>query len=135
MTLMSILVDCHGLYPQPPATAIEVRTLNLYSYLYEYEYLYLYVSDLLNVTISTSTPCLWILYGNMVDFSFIVSLYVSDLPNVTISTPCCRPRHGPRCKLTRVLQEAKKRRKLRVRVSLLEYYPGTIQIWIRSGYA
>ena len=29
---------------------------------------------------------LWILYGNMVDFSFIVSLYVSDLPNVTIST-------------------------------------------------
>ena len=24
--------------------------------------------------------------GNMVDFSFIVSLYVSDLPNVTIST-------------------------------------------------
>ena len=27
----------------------------------------------------------WILYGNMVDFSFIVSLYVSDLPNVTIS--------------------------------------------------
>ena len=26
---------------------------------------------------------LWILYGNMVDFSFIVSLYVSDLPNVT----------------------------------------------------
>ena len=27
---------------------------------------------------------LWILYGNMVDFSFIVSLYVSDLPNVTI---------------------------------------------------
>ena len=25
-------------------------------------------------------------YGNMVDFSFIVSLYVSDLPNVTIST-------------------------------------------------
>ena len=31
---------------------------------------------------------LWILYGNMVDFSFIVSLYVSDLPNVTISTIC-----------------------------------------------
>ena len=29
---------------------------------------------------------LWILYGNMVDFPFIVSLYVSDLPNVTIST-------------------------------------------------
>ena len=29
---------------------------------------------------------LWILYGNMVDFSFIVSLCVSDLPNVTIST-------------------------------------------------
>ena len=29
---------------------------------------------------------LWILYGNMVDFSFIVSLYVSDLPNVTISS-------------------------------------------------
>ena len=29
---------------------------------------------------------LWILYGNMVDFSFIVSLYVSDLFNVTIST-------------------------------------------------
>ena len=29
---------------------------------------------------------LWILYGNMVDFSFIVSLYVSDLLNVTIST-------------------------------------------------
>ena len=29
---------------------------------------------------------LWILYGNMVDFSFIVSLYVSDLPNVTRST-------------------------------------------------
>ena len=29
---------------------------------------------------------LWILYGDMVDFSFIVSLYVSDLPNVTIST-------------------------------------------------
>ena len=29
---------------------------------------------------------LWILYGNMVDFSFIVSLYVSDLRNVTIST-------------------------------------------------
>ena len=28
---------------------------------------------------------LWILYGNMVDFSFIVSLYVSDLLNVTIS--------------------------------------------------
>ena len=28
---------------------------------------------------------LWILYGNMVDFSFIVSLYVSDLPNVTIN--------------------------------------------------
>ena len=27
---------------------------------------------------------LWILYGNMVDFSFIVSLYVSNLPNVTI---------------------------------------------------
>ena len=27
---------------------------------------------------------LWILYGNMVDFSFIVSLYVSDLLNVTI---------------------------------------------------
>ena len=27
-----------------------------------------------------------VLYGNMVDFSFIVSLYVSDLPNVTIST-------------------------------------------------
>ena len=27
---------------------------------------------------------LWILYGDMVDFSFIVSLYVSDLPNVTI---------------------------------------------------
>ena len=27
---------------------------------------------------------LWILYGNMVDFSFIVSLYVSDLCNVTI---------------------------------------------------
>ena len=26
---------------------------------------------------------LWILYGNVVDFSFIVSLYVSDLPNVT----------------------------------------------------
>ena len=25
-----------------------------------------------------------ILYGNMVDFSFIVSLYVSDLLNVTI---------------------------------------------------
>ena len=40
---------------------------------------------------STSTKpetciLLWILYGNMVDFSFIVSLYVSDLPNVTIST-------------------------------------------------
>ena len=32
---------------------------------------------------------LWILYGNMVDFSFIVSLYVSDLPNVTISN-CSR---------------------------------------------
>ena len=31
---------------------------------------------------STST----VLYGNMVDFSFIVSLYVSDLPNVTIGT-------------------------------------------------
>ena len=29
---------------------------------------------------------LWILYGNMVDFSFIVSLYVSDLLNVTTST-------------------------------------------------
>ena len=29
-----------------------------------------------------------ILYGNMVDFSFIVSLYVSDLPNVTISIRC-----------------------------------------------
>ena len=28
---------------------------------------------------------LWILYGNMVDFSFIVSLYVSDLHHVTIS--------------------------------------------------
>ena len=28
----------------------------------------------------------WILYGNIVDFSFIVSLYVSDLPNVTIGT-------------------------------------------------
>ena len=26
----------------------------------------------------------WILYGNIVDFSFIVSLYVSDLHNVTI---------------------------------------------------
>ena len=26
---------------------------------------------------------LWILYGNMVDFSFIVSLYVSNLLNVT----------------------------------------------------
>ena len=25
----------------------------------------------------------WILYGNMVDFPFIVSLYVSDLLNVT----------------------------------------------------
>ena len=31
---------------------------------------------------------LWILYGNIVDFPFIVSLYVSDLPNVTISTEC-----------------------------------------------
>ena len=29
-------------------------------------------------------------YGNMVDFSFIVSLYVSDLPNVTISMYCRR---------------------------------------------
>ena len=36
-------------------------------------------------------------YGNMVDFSFIVSLYVSDLHNVTISSriisdsrDCCR---------------------------------------------
>ena len=28
---------------------------------------------------------LWILYGDMVDFSFIVSLYVSDLFNVTIT--------------------------------------------------
>ena len=33
----------------------------------------------------TVSILLWILYGNMVDFSFIVSLYVSDLPNVTIS--------------------------------------------------
>ena len=32
---------------------------------------------------------LWILYGSMVDFSFIVSLYVSDLPNVTIQYPDC----------------------------------------------
>ena len=31
-----------------------------------------------------------ILYGNMVDFSFIVSLYVSELLNVTIS----RSRYG-----------------------------------------
>ena len=29
---------------------------------------------------------LWILYGNMVDFSFIVSLYVSNFLNVTTST-------------------------------------------------
>ena len=28
---------------------------------------------------------IWILYCNVVDFSFIVSLYVSDLLNVTIT--------------------------------------------------
>ena len=39
---------------------------------------------------------LWILYGNMVDFSFIVSfsLYVSDLFNVTTST--VPPSQGPK---------------------------------------
>ena len=32
-------------------------------------------------------------YGDMVDFSFIVSLYVSDLPNITISTRTVRSSH------------------------------------------
>ena len=38
---------------------------------------------------------LWILYGNMVDFSFIVSLYVSDLPKVRVlvRVPYCSMDH------------------------------------------
>ena len=44
-------------------------------YSYSYEYSTVLVYPLMD---------LWILYGNMVDFSFIVSLYVYELLNVTI---------------------------------------------------
>ena len=50
----------------------------------EYERRYEYLCPLRVLRITYCLILLWILYGNMVDFSFIVSLYVSDLLNKTI---------------------------------------------------
>ena len=52
-------------------TTLTLRTVQYPFCQYEYEYVY---------------PLIMVRYGNMVDFSFIVSLYVSDLFNVTTST-------------------------------------------------
>ena len=75
------------------ATVIEISKSVLQQYEYESQYEYEYEYELTLtwmpwIKFLSGRTCilLWILYGNMVDFSFIVSLYVSDLPNVTIST-------------------------------------------------